>query len=301
MFGYLKPCRPELKVREAETYKAVYCGLCRELGRKFGPFARLTLSYDFAFLSLVGMSVQAEGEACFGKCRCIAHPVRKQACCLPGKVQTFSAAAAMVLFYYKVYDDFADRGFWKRLRAFLLLPYAKFVRKRALAVCEQASEVDAAAAKMVEAQRKLEADRCASVDRAAEPTAQFLSAVLGTFLPGEGTQAAVLKRFGYLLGRTIYLCDALDDLEDDRKTGNYNPFLCSQDSAGAAGAADAEDASEHAKGSLFLTVAEAGAAYELLETGQFGGILDNIVFLGLKNEVERILKKKGEGSNERSL
>jgi uncharacterized membrane protein YvlD (DUF360 family) len=126
----------------------------------------------------------------------------------------------------------------------------------------------------------------------------FLSAVLGTFLPGEGTQAAVLKRFGYLLGRYIYLCDALDDLDDDRKTGNYNPFLCSQNSKDAA---DAADTAEHAKGSLYLTVAEAGAAYDLLETGQFGGILDNIVFLGLKNEVERILKKKGEGGNGRSL
>ena len=292
MFGYLKPYRPELKIREAETYKAVYCGLCHELGKSFGPFARLTLSYDFAFLSLVGMSIRQEGEACFGKCRCIAHPVRKQACCLPGKVQTFSAAAAMVLFYYKIRDDLADRGFRKRLRAFLLLPYAKFVRKRALAVCKQASEVDAAASRMTEAQQKLETEGCSSVDRAAEPTAAFLSAVLGTFLPGDETQAVVLRRFGYLLGRYIYLCDALDDLEDDRKTGNYNPFLCAEDSA---------DAAEHAKGSLYLTVAEAGAAYDLLETGQFDGILENIVFLGLKNEVERILKKKGEGGNERSL
>ncbi len=292
MFGYLKPYRPELKIREAETYKAVYCGLCHELGKSFGPFARLTLSYDFAFLSLVGMSIRQEGEACFGKCRCIAHPVRKQACCLPGKVQTFSAAAAMVLFYYKIRDDLADRGFRKRLRAFLLLPYAKFVRKRALAVCGQASEVDAAAVRMTEAQQKLEAEGCSSVDRAAEPTAAFLSAVLGTFLSGDETQAVVLRRFGYLLGRYIYLCDALDDLEDDRKAGNYNPFLCAEDSA---------DAAERAKGSLYLTVAEAGAAYDLLETGQFNGILENIVFLGLKNEVERILKKKGEGSNERSL
>lgn len=291
MFGYLKPCRPELKIREAETYKAIYCGLCHELGKKFGPFARLTLSYDFAFLSLVGMSVQAEGEACFGKCRCIAHPVRKQTCCLPGKIQTFSAAAAMVLFYYKVRDDLIDRGFWKRFRAFLLLPYAKYARKRAFVVCEQAPGVDAAAAKMMEAQQGLEADRCSSVDRAAEPTAEFLSAVLGMLLPEEGARAVVLKRFGYLLGRYVYLCDALDDLEDDRKTGNYNPFLCSENS----------DAAEHAKGSLFLTVAETGAAYDLLETVQFAGILENIVFLGLKNEVERILKKKGEGVDERSL
>jgi len=187
------------------------------------------------------MSVRAEDEACFGKCRCAAHPLRKQSCCLPGTVQTFSAAAAMVLFYYKVQDDLADRGFWKRLGALLLLPYAKRARRRALAVCGQAAPVDAAAAKMAAAQQSLEAELCPSVDRAAEPTAEFLSTALGVFLPGEGAQAAVLRCFGYLLGRYVYLCDALDDLEDDRKTGNYNPFLCMR---------DGETALEHAKGSL---------------------------------------------------
>ena len=53
MFGYVKPYKPELRVRELEEYKAVYCGLCRELGQSFGLFARFTLSYDFAFLAML--------------------------------------------------------------------------------------------------------------------------------------------------------------------------------------------------------------------------------------------------------
>ena len=31
MFGYIKPFKPELKVREFDTYQAFYCGLCRQL------------------------------------------------------------------------------------------------------------------------------------------------------------------------------------------------------------------------------------------------------------------------------
>ena len=62
MFGYIKPYRPELKLRELEEYKAVYCGLCKELGRSYGIFARFTLSYDFAFLAMVLTSL--DGNAC---------------------------------------------------------------------------------------------------------------------------------------------------------------------------------------------------------------------------------------------
>lgn len=50
LFGYIKPYKPEKKIIEFDTYKAIYCGLCKQLGRAFGPFARMTLSYDFAFL-----------------------------------------------------------------------------------------------------------------------------------------------------------------------------------------------------------------------------------------------------------
>ena len=44
MFGYIKPFKGMLRVCEYETYKAVYCGLCKQLGGEYGPFARLPLS-----------------------------------------------------------------------------------------------------------------------------------------------------------------------------------------------------------------------------------------------------------------
>ena len=49
MFGYIKTCTPQLRLCEWEAYRGIYCGLCRTLGRRFGPLARLTLSYDLPF------------------------------------------------------------------------------------------------------------------------------------------------------------------------------------------------------------------------------------------------------------
>ena len=51
MFGYVTVYKPELKVKEYEAYKGVYCTLCKRLGKDYGFLSRLTLSYDFTFLA----------------------------------------------------------------------------------------------------------------------------------------------------------------------------------------------------------------------------------------------------------
>lgn len=278
MFGYVKPYNPELRVRELEEYKAVYCGLCKQLGRSFGVFARFTLSYDFAFLAMLKTALDSEICPETERCACIAHPFCKRIRVRENAAMQMAARAAMISVYYKLLDDRADEGFFRRIGAALLLPFAKRARRRALAFVDGAA-ADEAAAKMSAAQAQLEAEKCQIPDAAAEPTANFLAAVLKN-CAATAEQAAVLKRFGYLLGRYIYLCDALDDLEDDRRRGRYNPFLYAGGEAAIA-----------AKNALFLTTAELSDDFDLLELHRYEGILENIIRIGLRAEVIRIEKK----------
>ena len=60
LFGYIKAYKSELRMKDYEVYRAVYCTLCRELGRSFGPFARFTLNYDFTFLAVLMLSLSPE-------------------------------------------------------------------------------------------------------------------------------------------------------------------------------------------------------------------------------------------------
>ena len=60
MFGYIRTHRPELKIREDETYKGIYCSLCNELGKRYGILSRLFLSYDSTFLALALMALSEE-------------------------------------------------------------------------------------------------------------------------------------------------------------------------------------------------------------------------------------------------
>ena len=111
MFGYVKACPPQLRLCEWEAYRGVYCGLCRTLGRRFGPFARLTLSYDFTFLAMLSMALGEETPA-FRRRRCGVNPLHRCQHCEENASLQMSCDIAVLTLWYKVEDNIADSGFW---------------------------------------------------------------------------------------------------------------------------------------------------------------------------------------------
>ncbi|MFR4142908.1 MAG: DUF5685 family protein [[Clostridium] leptum] len=57
MFGYIRPNKPELLVKEYDLYKSAYCGLCKRMGKDYGRLSRLALSYDGTFLAMLSMAL----------------------------------------------------------------------------------------------------------------------------------------------------------------------------------------------------------------------------------------------------
>ena len=287
MFGYVRTFDSELKIGEHRTYKAIYCGLCKQLGRSFGFLARMTLSYDFTFLAALAMALQ-EDDPCFEAQGCVCNPVKKTPCCLENDALSRSADCAMILLWQKLQDDLQDSGPAKRAAAGLLRLLARKPYRQAARRWPQLAQK---ATDYTTAQQALEAQSCADVDLAAEPTAKLLEWLLAR-LSDDEKQQRVLQRTGYLLWRYIYLCDALDDLEDDHRNGGYNPFLLRAAANGTA--ADPEAIREEAKGSLYLTVAELGLCCDLLQLRRFNGLINNVLYLGLKGSVDRIISGKKE-------
>lgn len=281
MFGYIKPFQPELKLNEYQAYKALYCGLCKQLSSAYGPFSRLTLSYDFVFLSMLALALSDDAPT-FEKQGCFLNPLRKSPCCLPCPQQDYSAAIAMLLLYHKAQDSLQDSDSAARLAILPAWPLLKAAYNKASRLYPAPAQ---AMEQAMERQALLEKGRSGDIDLACEPTAQILAAVFAPLSEDEA-QKRVLERLGYLLGRYVYLADALDDLEKDARTGAYNPLLLH--------GADMPERRAHATDALYLTIAEAGAAFELLEVKRFGSILQNILLLGLKNTVDLINNKKKE-------
>lgn len=287
MFGYIKPFKPELKLSEYDIYKGAYCGLCKQLGISYGPFARMTLSYDFTFLAMLQMAMSEEKFE-FSKQRCAVNPLKKTFCFHASDGLDFSAGVAMILFFYKIKDNLQDDHGLKKIPSYLLYPFASYAYKRAVL---NYANVDTIVSSTMSLQKKLEDDGCKSVDKACEPTALSLGRIF-ELLSEDTAQKRVLYRLGYLMGRFIYMCDALDDIEDDIKNKSYNPFILNYQ-------LNANDTEKilaiegEAIPSLNLTIAEIGATFELLTLEKYQPILENVIFLGLKAAVHEIgLKRK---------
>ena len=294
MFGYVRIFKPTIRMGEYEQYKGIYCTLCKRLGKRYGVLSRFTLSYDMTFLALLQMAL-SEQDADFCPSRCSFNPTKR--CLKAQNTDAIDRAADIgtILAYYKLRDTLADEGLGKKIGAWCALPFAKAAHKKAK---KNVPHIDEAVAAMMTAQARVEAEATDSIDRAAEPFALMLQTLAGG-IAADDTQKRVLERFGYCLGRWVYLMDAVDDLPKDLDKGRYNPYILSRrlQKGDADGVKQARDYSLF---TLNACLAECKTAYDLLEIRRFDGILRNILEEGMAHAQKRVIAGEEE-KHERSL
>ena len=78
MFGFIRPVKSELKVKEADRFQQVYCGLCHAIRARYGRFYTMFLSYDMTFLRSLSSAAERDAEGTdLQRRRCDAHPVHE--------------------------------------------------------------------------------------------------------------------------------------------------------------------------------------------------------------------------------
>lgn len=282
MFGYVKAYKPEMKIKHYEEYRGVYCSVCRTLRRRYGVISALTLSYDYTFFAMMRLCTR-EVPICFEQKRCPFNPAKKcNFCNSENEDLNYTADIAMIMVYYKILDNISDGGFFKKILMYLILPIFTLYYKKARKNCPEADRI---VGDMMKKQAETEKIKTADIDLAADPTAEAMSALLSLGFSVECER--VLKRIGYLIGRWVYIVDALDDMEEDRKCGGYNPILLSGKTA------------DDIEQTLNMTAAEITAAYDLLDVKSFGSVIYNIVYDGLYMSMKSV--KNGGKTDERSL
>lgn len=219
MFGYVKPFIPNLRVKDYDFYKSVYCGLCRSMKKHTGNISRVTLSYDMTFFALVRMAL-APTELKVRRRRCFVHPLRKRPMMEDNEALAYTAFVSAVLMYHKVADTIADDKGLKKLGAYTVRPYAGGMKRRA---AKAAYEIAAIADASLTELSVLEKDRCAVPDMPADVFGDMLGKLLAYGL--DERSARIAYEIGLHTGRWVYLTDAIFDCENDRKSGSYNPFL----------------------------------------------------------------------------
>lgn len=285
MFGYVKAMREDLTVRQDTLYRAAYCGLCKEMGRCTGQCSRLSLSYDMVFLYLVrtaicGMSPEQK------KGRCLLHPFRSRPVVQSDEELKYAARVSALLTYGKVCDDLSDEKGAKRFAKLLAKPVFKSAKRRA--------KLDELYAKIEEKLNELsdiEAKRVESVDAPAEVFGKLLGDVFAFGF--EGGDATLAREIGFRTGRWIYAVDAADDIDDDQKSGSYNPFLLLY-----GGNLD-ESQRLYAEMAMKYDLSALSAAVDLIDESESVKVIKNIIYLGMPYAAHKALK--GEISEQKSV
>ena len=284
MFGYVTVYKEELKIKEYNTYRSFYCGLCKQLKTEYGFSSRLILNYDSVFLALLLSSVLEEDAECVPE-RCIVHPVNKRPVRKPSGCLSYSAGVMLILALLKLSDNIKDDKSIKDLGASFLLLKARFRVKK------KYGDLYKECKKHIDALSKLEKENCENPDATAHEFASILEKLFVPDFITDETQKRILSHLGYSLGRFIYLLDAYEDFEEDKKRKRYNPYL-------AKGMRPEKKAFVD---SLTFTLSSFASSFELLNIKQNKEILDNIIYLGLPAALSRATTEKKENNNERSI
>ena len=273
MFGYISVSIQELSPEERVRYNSVYCGICRRIRAQASQTARLSLSYDMAFLALLLMSLY-EPEEESGPSACILHPIKKRPW-VDNEYIRYAADMNVALAYYNCLDDWHDDG---RLSAKLM---AGALEKNYPQIAARYSRQCKAIEDCIAELSRLEKENCNNPDEVAGCFGQLMGELL---VYEEDLWSPALREMGMALGRFIYLADAAIDYRKDTRKKKYNPYL-------AMGTGEDWPRWEEY---LVLAMSRCTEYYERLPLVQDKALLDNILYSGVWTNFGKLRKKAGE-------
>lgn len=272
MFGYVIVNKPELKIKDFDTYQAFYCGLCRHLHTDYGRIGQMSLNYDITFLAILLTGLYEPNTRTIEE-RCIVHPLKKHQK-LDNPYIEYAADMTILLTYLKVVDDWQDEHRY-RSRMLLQILKGKF-EKVQKTYPEKTKRIMDALAKTSELEKKAMYD----IDSLSSLTGILMGEVMS--YQADVWQKSLYETGDYL-GRFIYIMDAYDDIEEDIKKHRFNPFLHEYQKA---------NFDDRIKTILELMISQSADAFEKLPILEHTDILRNIIYSGVWSKYETIRKKR---------
>lgn len=264
--------KPEIKFKDFDMYRSFYCGLCRELKERYGLSGQITLTYDMTFVILL-LSGLYEPPTKKGSTRCIVHPVRRQPV-RKNAITEYAADMNIFLTYYKCKDD------WNDERSILGFAFGKLLEGKEKKSEKLWSKKVQTIVSCLDELSALEKENATDIDRVSGCFGRIMAEI---FAYREDVWEPTLRRMGFYFGKFIYLLDAYDDVEEDVKKGNYNPFSKDYIIKGF---------DDRVKNMLMMMMAETCREFEKLPIIKYTDILRNILYSGVWCRFENVSGKR---------
>ena len=281
MFGYTFPIEHTMSSEDLAAYRAYYCETCHHLREDYGFIPTLTVNYEMTFASLFFNSILEEGEKI--------HYIPKKHFCIIRKSASHTelmhkmTAYSILVANNSLLDDKMDGSSLKANLGLLGLNRAITKAKN------EFPDYDEAILKGYEKLREIEASgECDPVVMGGY-SAQSMLDVLDIML-GDRFDSRMRELFRNL-GIWVYVMDAIEDLDDDKNEGTYNPFIAANP--------DFTNKKEFVKNNIFPIgeimggiIGRIQAAYSSLRDDiRFNvNILDNIIYQGIPFSAHRIIR-----------
>ncbi|MGH4118304.1 DUF5685 family protein [Clostridium sp.] len=291
MFGYVTPCKMEMKIKDYEKFKAYYCGLCHSIKNNFGNLPRLTLNFDMTFLAILLDSL-SECDCNFNQFKCAIHPLKKRIMINNNESLDYAAFCNVTLAYYKLMDDVQDNKTIKsKIFSLFLKHYLSNSKVEYKYILNYMQEKLLLLNTLELDSEDISIDEQLSIDELSHVFADLTGTIISFYYVNAPFKDD-LYWLGYNLGKWIYIIDAYDDLEKDIKSNSFNGInsLLNTDKL------EFENFSKSIAPRIdfiLTTCAEQCLAYlNKLPTHKNEDILYNILELGLMEKMDKVLVNK---------
>lgn len=270
MFGYVRVAEDELLVKELKLYKDCYCALCKQIAC-FSQPARLLLSYDMTFFVLLSeIAVQDTDKQCRHR---FLRRCKRQ--CGDIKLQ-YIASFSIIMQYYKLQDDVIDG---KKSRRFVMNMIESGFEK----VSRIYPELAAQAKSGLETLRTLEQEKTTDLD-ALENSFCGIFRELYRNTPYADDCTELRGQIAFHIAAWVYWFDMLQDVDEDKKSGNFNAILLGDESVMITRITER----------LTAHLEAAETLCEALPHSRFVGIIRNIIAYGLPMQMQVKHEQKAE-------
>lgn len=216
---------------QPEWYRLHYCGLCKTIGQKYDQKSRLLLNYDAVFLAEVlthlASDTPEQWDAKIRGYQCFSIPHA-------GKIPVsldYAADINMLLAQLRIQDNKTDdlEILWSSIEKLFCKPFQKIqpllqkwdVELQILQhwLAENQTREQSSVPSNIQ-------DWQSALSYYSSPTAKLTGYFLGLGAEAVGKPEAKdgLYRLGYHFGELIYSLDAVKDLSEDLRLGQFNPL-----------------------------------------------------------------------------